>query len=270
MIVFPLVIGSALAVPDPNPAMADQATPALTASVAGITAAILQEEEEPVMDGLWHGSLDIGLSKSEGNADVETYSVAGKAVRENGPHRYTAGLLWLYTTQDDIRTQRRALGSLQYDQFFLEKTYFYVNGLAETNEQAQLDLRWTIGAGVGQQWRDDDQWKINTEIGLGWFDEEFDNGDMIDYSVVRAAWDVWTQITSTLSFGHKGQVFPSLDDKDDIYGLATTYFQTVLSEKMVAKLSWVFTYDNTPTLDALGNPLERVDNVYLLTVGWNF
>lgn len=267
MIVLPLVIGSALAVPTPKPAAVQPAAPS---PLAGLSAALVQEEEAPTQDGHWHGNLDVSLTKSEGNADIETYGISGTAIRERGENRFTAQGLWLYATQDDVRTQRRALGSLKYDNFFAEKTYFYIQGLAETNEQAALDLRWTIGAGLGQAWRDDDQWRINTEIGISWFDEEFDNGDMIDYAVIRAAWDIFTQVTETLSFGHKGEIYPSLDDKDDVYGVGNTYFETQISSSMIAKLSWLITYDNTPGFDINNQRLERVDNVYLLGVGWKF
>ena len=87
---------------------------------------------------------------------------------------------------------------------------------------------------------------------------------------LRLAWDVFTKVTETLSFGHKGELYPSLDDKDDVYGLASTYFEAVISESMIAKLSWLITYDNTPTVDEFNNRLERTDNLYLLTVGWKF
>lgn len=270
MIVFPLVLGSALVAPNTALASTDQAMPALM-SVTALTAAVLQEEEEEfVADGTWHGNLDIGLSKSEGNAEVETYAVIAKGIREYDVHRYTLDGLWYYTTQGDIRTQRRALGTAKYDQFFMEKTFFYVNALAETNEQALVDLRWTAGGGLGYQWRDDPQWKIKTEVGLSYFDERFDNGDERSYTAVRAAWGLETQITSTLKFGHDGEVYPSLDDKDDVYGLAATYFEALLSSNMTARLSWLITYDNTPTNDANGVPLERADNLYLLSVGWAF
>ena len=119
---------------------------------------------------------------------------------------------------------------------------------------------------------DDDQWKINSEIGLSYFNEEFDNGDKFDYVSARLAWDLWTRISEGLVFGHFGEAFPSLDDKDDFYGRATTYFESQLTESMIARLSWLLTFDNTPAEDTANAParLQRADNVYLLTVGWTF
>ncbi|MEM1450054.1 MAG: DUF481 domain-containing protein [Planctomycetota bacterium] len=269
MIVLPLVLGSALTAPSPALSPPEQVL-SPGARISALTAAVLQEEEEYPADGRWHGSLDVGLSKSEGNADIETYAITGKAVREIDVHRYNIDALWYYATQDGVRTQRRALLRGKYDQFFAEKAFFYVQGLAETNEQALVDLRWTGGGGLGYQWRDDDYWKISTEAGLNYFDERFDNGDERSYTAVRVAWSVFAQITSTLSFGHDGEIYPSLDDKDDVYGLANTYFEAILSANMIARLSWLLTYDNTPTLGPDGNRLDRADNLYLLSVGWSF
>ena len=261
MLVLPLVLGSTLGAAT---VLTPPTTPAPNA-VTLATAAALQEEVAAEDLGIWRGGLDVGLTKSEGNANNSSYAITGKAVREMGTHRYTAEGLWYYATQDDARTQRRALGTLKYDKFVSEKTYVYVNGLAETNEQAAVDIRWTIGAGLGEQWRDDDQWRISTEVGVGWFDEKYDDGVNEEFLVIRGAWDVSTAISETLSFGTSGEVFPSLDDADDIYGVATTDFAAVLSKSMVAKLQWVLTYDNTPQE---GN--KRADNIYLLTVGWKF
>ena len=142
----------------------------------------------------------------------------------------------------------------------------------ETNFRAAVDLRWTLGAGLGYQFRDDDQWKINSEVGLSYFNEEFDNGDKFDYVSARLAWDVWARISENLVFGHFGEAFPSLDDKDDFYGRATTYFESQLTQSMIARFSWLLTFDNTPAEDPDNPParLKRADNVYLLTVGWTF
>lgn len=283
MIGLPIVLASSLGL---APAAEPAAEPAFALPSLAATAATLQEaEEEEAPDGLWHGNLNVGLSRTEGNADVENYSLDFRALRDFDQHRYTVEALW-YMARDNNRPdaapsflQRRALGSVKYDQFFSptsRKTYFWLNALAETNFAAGIDLRWTVGAGLGHQWRDDDVWRINTEVGLAHFDEEFDNGDRFDYLAARLAWDVWHQLTETVQFGHFAELFPSLDDKDDVYGRANTYVETKLTENMVARLTWILVYDNTPA--QIPDPLnaanliqaERTDNIYTLTVGWTF
>lgn len=288
MIALPIVLSSALVAPPPNPAPAK----ADLTSLATMSATALQDiDEEALADGQWHGYVNIGLSKTEGNANIQTYALDARAVREYDVHRYTMEALWYYSRDNDrdnanpgasTLIQRRALGAAKYDQFFAEKTYFWGNAFAETNFAAAIDLRWSVGAGLGQQWRDDDQWKINTEAGLAFFDETYDAGGGIstpsglitetDYIALRLAWDVWTRINENLVFGHIGELYPSLDDADDVYGRATTYLEAQLTEQMKARLSWLINYDNTPADDPAnpGQSLERVDNLYLLSVGWTF
>lgn len=275
MIVLPLVLGSAVSGLAPV-AATDPGASAEPIALPSLTAAALQEEAAEEADGLWHGNINIGLSRSEGNADIESYSLDARGVREFEQHRYTLEALWLLSRDND-RTddsdpflQRRALGSAKYDQFFTEKSYVYLNTLVETNLQALLDLRWVVGGGLGQQWRDDEAWKISTEVGLAYFNERFDNDDEFEYLAARVGWDVWARVTESLVFGTFGEVMPSLDDKDDIYGRATTYFETSVSENMTARAAWIAVYDNTPTTDADGNTLERLDSVYLITLGWTF
>ena len=284
MILFPILLGAAIGAPgvsSPEAQTAALISSAVAASspavpsAAAISAAVLQDEEEEV-EGLWHGSINVGLSRSEGNADVENYSLDARGVREFEQHRYTLEALW-YVSRDNDRgpgdlafLQRRALASAKYDQFINEKTYFLLNFLIETNFRALLDLRWTVSTGLGYQWRDDDNWKINTEIGVAYFDEEFDTGAEDEYVALRAAWDVWARVTDTVVFGHFAELFPSLEDLDDFYGRATTYFEATLTESLNGRLSWVLTFDNTPATGANGQTLKSADNVYLLTVGWVF
>lgn len=268
MILLPLFLGSALAASSP-----EAPVPAATTAVAPLSSlapALLQDEEEEVVDGLWHGSVNVGLSKSEGNADVETYALTAKGVRRYDIHRYTLDALYYFQRQNGEISQRRALVSGKYDQFFSEKTYFWANALIETNSPALLDLRWTLGAGVGHQWRDDDEWRISTELGLAYFNEDFGDAGDQDYISARVAWDIWKRITDTVTFGHFAELFPSLEDANDLYGRGETYVEAQLTERMTARLSWIKVYDNTPATNALGVQADRLDNVYLLNIGWTF
>ena len=276
MILLPLILGSTLAASNIE-APAPVASPAI-APLSSL-AAIVHDETAEVEEGVWHGSVNLGLSKSEGNADLETYALTAKGVRVVDVHRYTLEGLWYYATAEGERTQRRALASGKYDQFFSEKTYFWANALIETNEQAALDLRWSVSGGLGHQFRDDDEWKINAEAGIAYFNETFDptfdpttntvSTFRDDYVALRLAWNVWKRLSDTVVFSHFVEVFPSLEDIDDIYGRGETYIEAQLSSRMTARFSWIAVYDNTPaTIN--GSTLTRLDNLYLLNIGWTF
>ena len=96
-------------------------------------------------------------------------------------------------------------------------------------------------------------------------DEAFRSGNGNAYLSARAGYG-WEWLSNPyFRAGQTGEVFPSLEESDDVYGRMDTYLSTNLSESIFLKLQWVWTYDNTPDE---GN--ERSDNLYSLTVGWSF
>jgi len=266
MIFIPLVLGSGLAAL----ATVDDYAPLPSPSTLSLSAAPqtgpAQAPPEPIegTDG-WTGSLNVGASKSSGNTDVENYSVTFEAVKEVDVNRYNFNAGWYYSATDNVRSQRRAIGAFKYDRFFAEKTYFWGNAFAETNEEALVDLRWSAGGGLGHQFRDDDVWKINAEAGISYFDETFDDDTESEYVAARVAWKGEFAASETTTFQHSGELWPSLEDSEDVYGLADTSVDLKVTESMLARIQWLFTWDNTP---AAGQ--ERVDNLYLLSVGWKF
>jgi putative salt-induced outer membrane protein YdiY len=261
MILIPLVLGSGLAAV----ALVDAQGPIPGPStVAPSNAAPIQDPPAKDSDG-WDGSFNFGASKTDGSTDVENYSLTLDAVKEIDIHRFNVFAGWYYTSTEDVRSQRRAIGSVKYDQFFAEKTYFWVNAFAETNEQALVDLRWSIGGGLGHQFRDDDEMKLSAEAGLAYFNEEFDDNTESDYLAARIAWKAQYTLSETATLNHTGELFPSLEDKEDVYGRADTSVDLKVNARMNARAQWILTWDNTP---AAGQ--ERTENLYLLSVGWTF
>jgi len=269
MILLPLVLGSGLAAAAIVDDFASIPRGALSASPApGEPLTGLAQVTPPTGEGDtvgWDGSLNVGASKTDGNADVENYSVTLDAVKEVDIHRFNAFAGWFYAATEGVRTQRRAIGSVKYDQFFAEKTYFWANTFAETNEQALVDLRWSAGGGLGHQFRDDATWSISAEVGLAYFDERFDTGEEDNYLAARGAWKGRFVANEQLTFRHTGEVYPSLEDSDDVYGRATTAADVKLTDRMNASAQWLFVWDNTPAANQ-----DRIDNLYLLTIGWTF
>ena len=70
---------------------------------------------------------------------------------------------------------------------------------------------------------------------------------------------------SVLQIGQFTEIFPSLDESDDINGRMDTRAIYQMTEDMIAQFQWVWDWDNTP---AAGR--DRSDNLFLVTVGWIF
>lgn len=225
----------------------------------------LADATGPVMDK-WTGAVNAGATISDGNTESRSASVGADAEYRRTKDRTTLKLQWNYADDGVSVTQRRIYGAAQYDYFLTEKTYVLAQTSGEYDTKANLDLRTTLGVGVGRQLRDDAAWKLSGEAGLTYFNEDFQgSADDKDYIAGRLAYNAEYKAIEKWVFSQLGELFPSLEEAEDVYAKVDTKARVTLTDKMFAQLEWIYAWDNTPATGA-----ERVDNLYLLTLGWSF
>ena len=222
-------------------------------------------QDETAASPQWEGAVTVGVSLTEGNTDITKASAAVDASKKLEKERYTLGFSWNFSEENETVTQRKTYGKGQYDRFVSEKMYWLLQASAEADDAAGVDLRTTVGAGVGYQFSDTEKWKLSGEAGLSWFNEEFEDSTENDYIAARLAYK-WAYILSEKwAFEQSGEIFPSLEDSEDIYSKIDSRAKVTLTENMFAQAQWVWDWDNTP---AAGN--DRSDHLLLITVGWSF
>jgi len=240
------------------------ALPATTPDSPLATTATPQDAEAKAADA-WTGSVSGGALLSTGNNKSRSATVTAGAERKVEENRVTLGALWNYTEENDVLTQRNIYGTGQYDRFLTEKAYAYINASGEADRQAGVDLRWTGGAGMGYQFRDDESWKASGELGISYVDEAFNSGLDSQYASARAGYKTAYLASDKWEFAHDGLIFPSLEDGNDVYTRFDTRVKTSLTDSMFAQLQWIYNWDNTPETGKV-----RDDHLFLLTVGWSF
>ena len=220
----------------------------------------------------WTGSLNFGGSIQQGNTEKRAATSDFTAVRRSEIDRFTALGWWEYSEEQDRTTydwtisQRRLGMGLKYDYFLSKKAYTYVNTAGESDKLRDLDLRYTVGAGLGYQFVEEKDFKFGAEVGAGYFLEDYRSATPDDdYITLRGAYNLEKSITSTLKFLQTFVVFPSAENSDDVVLKLDTRLQANLSQSMIAQLKFVWDYDNTPA-----PAKERSDFGYYLTVGWSF
>ena len=221
-------------------------------------------EDKPVLHK-WIGSVTAGAVITDGNTQTRSANATGDAQYRREDDRTTFGALWNYQDDKSGVLQRRTSGKAQYDYFFRPKTYGLAQTSAENDKEADLDLRWTAGVGVGQQFIENTVHKFSAEAGVSWVDENFAASPDSSYAAARGAYTFDWNINKDWVFYNAAQVFPSLERAEDIYTKVDTRLKVTLTEKMFAQAQWVMDWDNTPA----GNN-KRIDNRYILSIGWSF
>jgi putative salt-induced outer membrane protein YdiY len=230
------------------------------------------EAINPPDEAQWSGAFKLGAAWSSGNTDRRSAAALFDAELRRPDDRLTADASWDYAEDkpqgsgDWNLTQRRAGAGLKYDRFITEKLYWLVSTRALGDTLADIELRYTIGVGLGNQFIDDDTTSLHGEAGVVYFNESYRSATpSTDYVAARLAYKLRHEFTEKTRLIHGVEAFPSLESADDVYFQMNTEAQTNLTESMIGSLVWIWDYDNTP---APGR--ERSDHRVLLTVGWTF
>jgi putative salt-induced outer membrane protein YdiY len=230
------------------------------------------QDPPPAPTTAWKGSVNLGAYLFDGNTERRGANLGAKAERRSEHERTTATFSWDYAEDREPMIagwslrQRRVDGSLQEDYFLTKKTYLFVTTSATGDWRADLDLRFTVGAGVGHQWADEKDFSFKTEVGLSYVREDFRSGAPTnEYLAARLAYGLEWQISKSTRLLQDVEALPSIEDASDITLTKSTRLQVSLSESMVSEFKWELDYDNTPSPG-----LERVDNRFFITLGWNF
>ena len=241
--------------------------PFATAPAPGFElAAPAYEDPKPEDLNKWKGSVAVGGSIATGNTERKTATATANAERRSEKDRWSFGLLWNYADEDDAVDQRRTLVTGKYDYFLTKKLYLLANASGESDYNALLDLRLIFGVGAGYQFVEDEKWKVSGEAGLSYVDEDYkDNSADGEFVAARLAYKVECKVSEKLSAGQVGEIYPSLEDRDDVNARVDTHAKLTLTENMFAQAQWLYTWDNTPATGA-----DRVDNLFLLALGWSF
>lgn len=217
----------------------------------------------------WKGTLGAGLSSSSGNTDRRTLHTAVDVEKRIEEWRYSVGFHWLYADEAESGPrqllERRAQVEGQVDFFLDETSYILVTADAATDKKAALDLRSSLGVGYGYQVVEEEDWKLSIEAGLSGVQEEFEAVDQETYLAGRFGYALERKLGEHWTFSQNGEVFPSIEEAEDVYVAVDTRLRCTLSESLYGQFQWIYDWDNTPASGA-----ERENHRLLFSVGYSF
>ncbi len=208
--------------------------------------------------------LYMGASKAKGNTETESFHLDGQLLARTEKNRYTIGGEHNREKDEDEKTADNTLGFMKYDHFLTEKWYFNSNASFENDEFRDLNLRTTVGAGMGYQFFESELLNLAAELGLAYVNTDYDVAD--DESNIAGRWGaIYDQffLNQRVQFFHVHEGFISLEDTSDMFVRSRTGFRFPLLKNFSATIQYNFDWDNVPSPGD-----ERVDEMYILTLGY--
>jgi putative salt-induced outer membrane protein YdiY len=225
--------------------------------------AINPPEERPVK---LNGRINVGFNKASGNTNLENAHVDAELIARTWENRVTLGGTYNRAAENDQKTEDNATGHLKHDYFLTSKLYWYLHGLIERNEFKDINLRTTVGPGLGYQAFEGELMNIALEAGSSYVNTNYDQGP--DEDSIAGRWAVkfdrfFFEKLFQFYFANEGYV--SASDASDVFMFTKTGMRFPVRGGLFLNAGFEWDWDNTPAEGA-----DDSDYRYILSLGYGF
>jgi putative salt-induced outer membrane protein YdiY len=222
---------------------------------------------ESVKTSFWDqlsASFDFGYSLTKAN-NLKQTTVGGMFGYKSDKSSATISLQGVNSSQDNADRSRKGDLSLKYSYMFVSSWYALAAAGFETSDEQQLDLRSTVGGGVGTLLLATQRMDFGLSGGVNYVNERFMQSDLGTVNSAEAfgkveynAFDI-----GPLSFYTGASVFPSLTQEGRVRTKIKADLKWELPLSLTFKVSFTHNYDTKPPNDA-----TKSDYAFSTTVGW--
>ena len=223
---------------------------------------------------IYKGTLTGGYTQATGNSHLRNASFLGDFVARSEQLRLTLNGRYVYGDQDSALTARNARGTIKMDFFITKRFFWFASSYFEKDTFQDLKLRTALSSGPGYQFIEKGDYAspwlkditLYAEAGLSYFNEDFTTAS--DQTSLRGKWAVrlnWPVLDESVTFYHFQEFYPSLQNTSSYYLTMDNGVRFKLFEGFVSGIQVTTRYNSTPA-QGTGD----TDNLYLLTLGYNF
>lgn len=212
----------------------------------------------------YRGRVNLGASRTDGNSDVQRVYGDGELVARSRFDRWTVRGDVRDAKDNGRRTESKWRAHGAYDRFYDRRMYSYVRTSFEHDEFADVDLRTTLGAGLGLQVLEGEPTSLSVQGGLDYV--RIDRSIAADEDYPALGWEVkfehkmWDGRLA-LFHGHDG--FLGLEDAEQVLLRTRTGLRLPLAQGFNATAQLNLDWDREPA------PGRRsTDRTWLLTLGY--
>ena len=213
----------------------------------------------------WSVRLDLSLSLADGNSSTEASNVLLEADFHDELNAHLLTVLLAREEGEGLRTKDQLDVDYGYRRFISERWYGAANAEYFQDTLKDIDLRITLGAGMGIQVLDNSLENLATDLSLSAVQEDI-GGASSTKPALR--WGVDYQrflFAKTVELFHRQSILQLLSDENGQVFSSSTGIRYVFSERIDTNFRIDLAYESDPPP---GN--EKTDTTYSLGVGLKF
>lgn len=241
-----------------------------TAAPAQDTENATAETLDPTPTGFfqgWTGSAEAGLSGASGNTERFNFRTGLNLSRETEEMVTTFGAVYSYANDDGSETENRARFNARNDWLLPDSPWrIFAQAGVEYDEFQDWDLRYTVFAGGGYEFIDNDTTTLLGRIGVGGsYEQGGQNEEFTPEGLLGL--DLAHQLTERSKITATAEYYPSFDDLTEFRAIARASYEVLVDPEMnlTLKLGAENRYDSDP-----GAGFKRNDLDYFATLVWAF
>ena len=213
----------------------------------------------------WNGSFSLGGSLDQGNTEKISASLGADAKRMFDKDRVGFKFLSIYAEEERKVSARNTYGTAKLSHFFTDQWFSFLGLEMLSDTFKDLNLRTTVGPGIGYQVWEDSVKSLELEGGFTYTLEDRQSTPDNQYTSARFAGNFSYKITANLTFIDEVVILPSLENSGEYTMRNEATLNTHLGNGWTVKLSNILERDNEP---APG--VEPNDVHWIAALGYSF
>lgn len=214
----------------------------------------------------YHGDMNLGAYSTDGNSHTDSLHFDGELRIRNRWDRYKLGAQYNLQKDEGKDTAKNGSISGDYNRFISQKMYALLNISAARDKFQDLEVRMTVGPGLGYEFWQSDLRNFSLEAGLNYTYEDFGSRDDDEYASLRWSvdFDYWVYRRDVQYFLTQTGL-KSVEDENNLVLSAQTGIKLPVVNNLSTKFEFDFNYNNKP---APGT--EETDLKYIISGGYSW
>ncbi len=212
----------------------------------------------------WTGLVNFAFAVERGNSDTDELDYKLESIWRSDDDRYTVKLNGEVDEANDQKNAENWTIIGKYDYFFDGPTYWGASAYAESDEFADLDLRYYIGPYIGREFLTDPMFSLSAEVGVSYVNEDFIVAPDQDYPGGNWAFHISSNYLGGDSVLYIDQLgIWNLDETSDVIVNTTFGLGFPLLFGLEAAAEILLEYDSGAV-----EGVEELDETYALRIGY--